>query len=447
MPATSTPSRVESASAELALAVAWVAIGVGAALTDGTYAAPSLTLVTVGTVVTTATLARRPEVASRWTALGRVAIALAALGALERSAGLYGSGFGPRLSGALTSLAAVTVSLWLTLRLGRARAVAYAAIAVATGAGVALVASSPKPPIDVWYMLQTASHGLSHGQNIYTIKWTTGIGFEQSNGFAYLPGSAVAVWPFQALFGDVRYGLVAAMALTAVLLVRASVRPVTVLAGCLGVLYAKATFGLEQAWVDPLVLAAVCASAYAVVRGRRGWAVVAFACCLAFKQQAWLLLPVAAFWKDFGWRRALVSAGGALGFMLPWVVTAPRAFYHGVIAYNLHVPARLDSLSLYRVAAAHGVNLGVGVTAVVTLAAMALAYRRRHDGVLGFLLGSAVVMATFNLANKQTFFNEWSLAAGLVLAALVFGKAEAETRRPLCVAVSRRTDRAPMSLM
>jgi hypothetical protein len=38
----------------------------------------------------------------------------------------------------------------------------------------------------------------------------------------------------------------------------------------------------------------------------------------------------------------------------------------------------------------------------------------------GFLLGSAVVMAVFNLTNKQSFFNEWALAAGLALAALVF---------------------------
>ena len=38
----------------------------------------------------------------------------------------------------------------------------------------------------------------------------------------------------------------------------------------------------------------------------------------------------------------------------------------------------------------------------------------------GFLLGSAVIMAAFNLTNKQSFFNEWALAAGLALAALVF---------------------------
>jgi hypothetical protein len=300
--------------------------------------------------------------------------------------------------------------------------VAYGAIGVLTAAGIAMVVSSPQPPIDVWYMLQAASRGLSHGQNIYTTHWTTGIRYEQSNGFAYLPGAAVLVWPFQVLFGDVRYGLLVAMSVTAVLLVRARSGSTGVLLGALVMLYPMTMFGLEQSWVDPLVLLTACAAAYSVVRGRPGWAVVALAVCLVCKQQAWLMLPSAFLWKDFGWRRAALSAGGAVAFMLPWILTAPHAFYTGVITYNLDLPARLDSLSLFTTALRLGWSPGIGVLLAATLSAMVLMVWRLPRDTYGFLLGSAVIMAVFNLANKQSFFNEWSLAAGLTLAALVFGQ-------------------------
>ena len=107
--------------------------------------------------------------------------------------------------------------------------------------------------------------------------------------------------------------------------------------------------------------------------------------------------------------------------MLPWIVTAPHAFFSGVITYNLDLPARLDSLSLFTTAVRLGWSPGIGVVAAATLGALALVVWCVPRDTYGFLLGSAVVMAVFNLTNKQSFFNEWSLAAGLALAALVFG--------------------------
>ena len=233
------------------------------------------------------------------------------------------------------------------------------------------------------------------------------------------------MWPFHALFGDVRYGVLAALAVTAVVLARVRGATSMVFLGAFVMLYPKAMFGLEQSWIDPLVLMSVCVAAYAVVRGRYGWAVVAFAVCLLTKQTAWLMLPLACFWKDFGWRRAALSAGGAVAVTVPWVLAAPHAFYRGAVSYNLFLPARLDSLSLYTTALVHGWSPGPAMVVVATLGAMALVVWRLPHDTYGFLLGSAVVMAAFNLANKQSFFNEWALAAGLVLAALAFGQATA----------------------
>ena len=404
---------------------AWTAIGLGAAFDEGRYSMDAVALVTAGTALLLFAAARRSVPSGSWGTVAAVTAGVAVLGGFHTDAGIYGSGAALLVSRVLTSVAAAVVALWLVVGLPGRAIVAYAAIATMTASGVAMIIASPSPAIDVWTMLQAAGHGLSHGRDIYTLKWTTGIRFEQSNGFAYLPGAAVLLWPFHALFGDVRYGLLAAMALTAVLLVRVRPRSSTSLLGALVLLLPKAIFGLEQSWVDPLVLLGVCAAAFAVARGRRGWAVVAFAGCLVCKQQAWLLLPLALLWKDFGWRRALVSAGAAVAFIAPWVIAAPHAFVSGAITYNLGLPARLDSLSLYTSALSLGWNPGLAILAVSTVGAGALAAWRLPRDTYGFLLGSALVMAVFNLTNKQSFYNEWALAAGLVLAAIVFGHASA----------------------
>ncbi len=398
----------------------------GAAITNGAYSSEAIVLVTVGTSLFVLCAARRSAPARSWSPMATVVAGAAVLLGFHYAAAIYGSGPALTVSRVITSVVTVVVAAWMILDLPRRELVTYIAIVLMTAAGVAMVISSPKPVIDVWTMLQTAGQGLSHGHNIYTIRWTTGAAFEQSNGFAYLPGSAVLLWPFHALFGDVRYGLLAAMAVTAVLLARVRARSSLVFLGAFVMLYSKTMFGLEQSWVDPLVLGAVCAAAYAVVRGRHGWAVIAFAVCLACKQQAWLLLPLAFFWKDFGWRRAALSAAGAGAFIVPWIVTAPHAFYRGAIAYNLDLRPRYDSLSLFTTALRHGWSPGFAVLSAATLGAMALAVWRLPRDTYGFLLGSAVVMAVFNLANKQSFFNEWALAAGLALAALVFAPAFAE---------------------
>jgi hypothetical protein len=405
---------------EIVLLAAWVAIGLGGALDNGSYSTGAVLLVVVGTLLLVFAAATRSERAGEWGRVATVTAGCAVLLGFHDAAGIYGSGPALIVSRLLTSVATVVVSVWLIVGLPRRDIATYAAIIVMTAAGAAMVVSSPRPLIDVWYMLQGSGRALSHGENIYTIRWTTGVGYEQSNGFAYLPGAAVLLWPFHALFGDVRYGLLAAISTTAILLARVRANSPLVILATFVMLYPKTMFGLEQSWVDPLVLCALCAAAYAVVRGRHGWAVLAFAVALACKQQAWLVLPLAFFWKDFGWRRAALSATGAGAFMLPWIVTAPHAFYSGVVTYNLDLPARQDSLSLFTTALRHGWSPGLGVALVASLGAIGLVLWRRPRDTYGFLLGSAVIMAVFNLTNKQSFFNEWALAAGLGLAALVF---------------------------
>jgi hypothetical protein len=407
------------------LLLGWSALGLGGAANGGHYSNPAIGLIVIGTVLLVLVTIGAETSIPRWTReAAAAALATAVAAATVFPAGVYGTGAPLILSRALTLSAAmiVFVSWWLVPRL--LTRVVCVAIFLMVVAGVAMIVSSPKPPIDVWYMLQAASHGLSHDQNIYTVKWTSGVPGEFSNGFAYLPGSALLLWPFHVIFGDVRYGLLAAMAATAVLMVRFGRPGLGRVAGCLILVYPRGLLGIEQSWVDPLLLLAVCAMVVAMLHGRRGWAVVAFALCLFCKQQAWILVPLAALWKEFGWKRTLASAGGALVLMLPWAIASPHAFFSPSVAVA-HEPAiaTSNSLSLYVTLLHHGWDPGIGFTALATLGAVALCGWCLPKNAFGFCVGAAIVEAVFNLTSKQPYFNEWELAAGLVLVAIAFGKA------------------------
>jgi hypothetical protein len=111
----------------------------------------------------------------------------------------------------------------------------------------------------------------------------------------------------------------------------------------------------------------------------------------------------------------LASATAALAICLPWAVAAPRPFWHGVLFLDWDLPPRADSLSLFSIALRLGVDPGylliAGLTGVALVAGLLLLPRNAY----GFLGGCALVMTWFNLASKQSYFNEWELAAGLIV--------------------------------
>ena len=413
-----------SASPVAILLVSWAAIGFGAAANNGAFTPGSAILVTIGGGALLLGAGTRafvgPPALAGVKAAGAVAVASVLATTLLYPAGLYGSGALLTASRVLIFGAASVVAYWVASRWSSWNSTAAIVVfGLVAAAGIAMVASSPRPLIDDWFMLQASGSALSGGRDIYLAHWVGPPG-EASNLFAYLPGSAVFVWPFHVLFGDVRYGIASALVVTAALLAwEGRGGPASVVA-CLFLVYPGATFGLEQSWIDPLVVLGVVATAVLVQRGQPGWAVVALAGTLACKQQAWLVLPAALLWKDFGWRRALGAAAAAVAFVAPWAAVDPESFYQDVFVYQLHLAPRIDSLSLPTVALRHGVNLGLTPLVLLTALAVALLIWRLPRDTVGFLVGSAMVLAAFNLGNKQTFFNEWELCAGLILAAAVF---------------------------
>ena len=77
-----------------------------------------------------------------------------------------------------------------------------------------MIAAAPKPHIDVFFLLQGSTKGLCPGEDMYRQQWAASRASYPSHGlfdvYPYLPWTSVLLLPFRLVFGDIRYGLVAA---------------------------------------------------------------------------------------------------------------------------------------------------------------------------------------------------------------------------------------------
>jgi hypothetical protein len=310
-------------------------------------------------------------------------------------------------------------------RLRRPGAVAaVAGLAVAYG----LVVAGAKPVIDVWPILQGAARGVVDGRNPYDMVFAGVPAGQVNNCFNYLPGTFLEPLPGRLLFGDVRYAEAAVMLAGIAALVWLAVRsgrsaavPLAVLAGTLpGSLY-----DVQQAWNESIVFGALAAAGVLLAVRRPWWAAACFAVALGTKQHVLLLLPLWALWPAFGLRRAAGAAAGAAAVTLPFFLWNPGRFWHCVVEFFVDLPARDDSLSVWQWVPG---PLQTAAVLLLLAAAYALVLRGVPRTPGGLLLGSGLVLAAFDLANKQSFLNQWLLAAQLVVAGLAL---VAATTRPV----------------
>lgn len=269
------------------------------------------------------------------------------------------------------------------------------------------------PRIDVWVILQDVANGLLHHQNPYQMRFPNVPPGETSSCFNYLPSTFLLTAPGRWLFGDVRWVAAGCVLGSAALLgwhvrERRGLALTLLLAGLPCTLLV-----VQQAWTEPMLLLALCATAVAVDRGRWWLAVLALGVGLANKQHAVVLLPFLLLHRDFGPRRTAGAVAVGTAITLPWALADPVRFRTCVADFYLDERAPGTSLSVWRWLP-DGWQLPVLLlgTAAVTV----LALRRCPRGGAGLLLGSGLVLTVFDLLNKQTFANQWWLAAALLVA-------------------------------
>ena len=436
------------------LLAGWVAVALGIGTHDGRYALPSLALVVGGTLVVGVgvALAARPRLSVPPSWVSRTALAAAAL-----TVGLapliwhpryfaHGAGWTASqvLAAAAGLLAAATVlPAWGVLpRLADRRWPLWTALAFMSAAGVTMIASAPEPHIDVFFLLQGSTKGLLSGDDMYRQQWAASRASYPSHGlfdvYPYLPWTSVLLLPFRVIFGDIRYGLVAALAIAAAFSKRLAdgassvpIRYVPALLPLLVALHPKVTYADQLSWTEPLLVALLAGMVLAVERGRLTWAMVCLALALASKQHIILLLPLAALWPRFGLRRTLISAGGALLLISPWIIAGPRDFWHDAVTANTGLGYRADALCIATfIHKEFGHDPGFALTAIGLLIAYAFAWRIRGDA-FGFCAGSGLLVLALDVTNTQSFFNHYTLGMALVVFAvcLRWGKPPADVRR------------------
>jgi len=358
-----------------------------------------------------------------------------------------------------------------------------------------VVRGSVRALIDVWVILQGASLGAAHGQNPYRMTFDGVPPGQVNDCFNYLPVTFLAPVPSRLLLGDVRYagaavllvGVVALAwrargaapsrltpprvapslpapsreapsreapsreapsreapsreapsreALSRGALSRGALSRVALPLALLVGLLPGSLYEVQQAWNEAILVGALAGAALLADRGRPWWAVACVAVALATKQHVVLLLPLLAFWPAFGVRRAVVAAAGGGALCLPWYLWDPPRFTHCTVDFFLDLPARADSLSVWHLLP-HGV--GTPLLLVAAVASYAVALRSLPRDGAGLLLGWGLILAAWDLVNKQSFLNQWLLVAQLTLAALALSAAASPPRQAALPKLGRLT--------
>ena len=238
-------------------------------------------------------------------------------------------------------------------------------------------------------------------------------------GMQYPPVTFLSLLP-GSLLGDVRYGYVAAIMLSA-LFVYALFPDARGLTLAVLVLLAPTSYYVElQCWTEPVVWMLLCATVYAAVKKPR-WLPLALGLFLASKQYNFLALPFIGYlvrpfsWKAY-WKLLALSLAIAAATFVPFAIWNFHALWHDLIVFHLHQPVRQDALSF-----AIPFPLYAKIGPFLLLAFVVWMVRRgtQPAGIFAAAYGMAVML--FFSASKQGFLNYYfliSLAFWLTAASL-----------------------------
>jgi hypothetical protein len=422
------------------LALAAVIIAVALQASHGTYGLVALALVTLGTAAAVVGALWR----KRGSPADRPVIAQAILGAgcvaglgchLFVSPIIYGDVAALRggfRGFAMIALVLLAAYLCVHLRASLVRARFLLLLACFAVMGVAVLRASPQPWIDVWNLEQEAASRFLHGENPYTASYSDLYGPGETGSyprqfvrdgrlevFPYPPLTLLLEAPGYALFGDVRYALLALMLGAAWLVARAAPGTLGELAALLILFQPRTFFVLEQGWSDPLVLFCFALTVSAIARAEHwGWSGAALGLLAASKQYSPFLAVPLAFAMPR--RRGLLVAGAVLlALVVPFALEDPGRFWRGVVSFHFGMHFRWDSLSL-TVLAAHlfGGRVQSLAFAGTVLAAGVLALCVRRNLALPVACAAAAAAwAAVLIWNKQSFCNYWWLCSGVLAAA------------------------------
>jgi hypothetical protein len=306
------------------------------------------------------------------------------------------------------------------------------------------------PRIDVFNFQTTGSWALRHGFNPYSFTYPNiygagtpfyGPGVVDAHGnltvgFPYPPLSLLMVMPAQLIGRDVRYAMVIAMGLSAVLMGAARPGRIGALAAAVFLLTPRAIYVLDLAWTEPLLVLTFSLTMFCACRWPKAlpWC---FGLYLSTKQYAVLaipLLPLLVEGPQVGkaFRDTLVKACVVVAAThLPFFIWNSHAFFRSLVQFQLMQPFRLDALSYLVFVYNHtgGVKLPIWTSLLPLGIAIAIGLRRAVHSPAGFAAAVTLVHLAFFAFNKQAFCNYYYF----VIAAACWSIATARIGPPFAI--------------
>jgi len=239
--------------------------------------------------------------------------------------------------------------------------------------------------------------------------------------FPYPPLSVLLELPFFALFGDVRYALLASMLAAAWMLAKLGVAGE--LAGLFVLFQPRTLFVLEQSWTEPFVLALFALALLASLRLKSvALAGIAIGLVAASKQYSPFLIVPLAFGLPGEMRRKALLVGAAVAavVLLPFALWDFQGFVRGVVRMQLVQPFRPDGLSMLSLFArmTGGGSNALAVIGFVAGIAVLAVVLRRNVGAAQLALSAAAAWLAVLLFSKQSFCNHYWLCSGLLCASV-----------------------------
>ena len=318
----------------------------------------------------------------------------------------------------------------------------WAAVIVFVALSLYAVRITPAEQTDVYLWQRDAVAAFLHGMDPYAVTHNNIFGAKSSYfyppgvvsngrvhfGLAYPPLSMLMSVPGY-LAGDLRYSDIAALVATAILMFRVRSSRFSLIAAAI-LLLSPATFYLvSRGFSEPFVVLTLACTVVAAEKRSR-WLPLALAAFISSKQYAVLALPFAGFlipgctWKNYV-KLVAIAILASLVLCLPFVIWSPHHFWKDLVAYNLILPFRPDSLSFSVLTARLGwgpVPPAVLALAVLSACALCLAKARRTAGM--FANCFALVFLVLLALHKQAFINYYFTVIGALLVATVAGQGQ-----------------------
>ncbi len=301
------------------------------------------------------------------------------------------------------------------------------AILAILAAHVLVPMASPQPKIDVFVTLTMGADHLLAGRNLYAQVYPDIYhgAFDYHPAIAYFPGGIYLMTLFRLVFGDVRYALVFADAVTALGLYGLCRRlgrtsSVSLWVSLVWLCFPISLFVMEEAWLDPFLCMGAVLMALGLLSRRWILAGVALGFLVSAKQYGVLVIPLTSFWlyRRREGKGIIIFLGVALvvclALILPLALSSPAAFYESTIRQILSQNFRADSFSLvalfYRWHLFLPNKLVLGIYA--STLGLVLLYLWRREGTLVHWASSMTILwGVVFLFGKQAFANYYYFLA------------------------------------